>query len=222
MKHVKPLQIAIDGPSCAGKSTYAKALAQRLGLLYLDTGAMYRALAYKALASGYDPSDAGVAALLPDTVMDVQHVDGIQRVLLDGVDVTERLRTLEISTGASQISAHAEVRAWTVALQQDIARRIDVVMDGRDIGTVVLPDAPYKFFVTASVDERAKRRLIELQANGQAVTFEQVRANIAERDQRDTERVNSPLKQANDAILIDTTSLSIDGVLDAIMAHINV
>ena len=215
------MQIAIDGPSGSGKSTLAKLLAARLGLVYLDTGAMYRALGVKALSEGIHPGDAAVCRLLPETILDVRYADGVQRIWLDGADVTDTLRTPEASSAASQVSAHGNVRAWMVALQQAIAARCDVVMDGRDIGTVVLPGADYKFFLTASVEERAARRFAELHAHDDAVTLETVRADIVERDARDTSRAVSPLAQAADALLIDTSGLGIDAVLEVLLHHMS-
>lgn len=206
-------QIAIDGPAGAGKSTIAKAVAKELGFVYIDTGAMYRALALEVLKTGCDPSDeAAVVEICSGTDISLAHADGAQRIFLNGADVTGEIRTEEIGDTASAISTYEAVRAHMVRLQQQIAGTIDVVMDGRDIGTVVLPDAPCKVFLTAAPEVRADRRVKELKEKGQTADYEQVLNDIRERDHRDTTREHSPLKQADDAVLLDSSSLTIDEV----------
>lgn len=216
------IQIAIDGPSGAGKSTIAKSVAKALGILYLDTGAMYRTVALKGLRSGIRLSDGGaVAGMLRDTRIDVLHRDGSQRVLLDGEDVSEDIRTNEVSMGASAVSAHLVVRERLVSLQQDIARRISVIMDGRDIGTKVLPNADIKIFLTASPEARAKRRFRELQEKGLLdMTYAALLEEIRTRDRNDSSRTHSPLVKAVDAILLDTTELDLEETTNAVMAMI--
>lgn len=216
------IQIAIDGPSGAGKSTIAKSVAKALGILYLDTGAMYRTVALKGLRSGIRLSDGeAVAGMLRDTRIDVLHRDGSQRVLLDGEDVSEDIRTNEVSMGASAVSAHLVVRERLVSLQQDIARRISVIMDGRDIGTKVLPNADIKIFLTASPEARAKRRFHELQEKGLLdMTYAALLEEIRTRDRNDSSRTHSPLVKAVDAILLDTTELDLEETTNAVMAMI--
>ena len=202
--------IAIDGPSAAGKSTIAKLLAKELGVEYIDTGAMYRAVALKAIQSGADIDDeAELALLLDSTDIDLA---GTQ-VLLDGEDVSGRIRTEDVSMQASRISAIPAVRKKLVALQREIGGRKSVVMDGRDIGSNVFPDAEYKFFITASPGVRAERRRKELADRGEDVPFENVLADIEKRDWDDSHRDLNPLIQTDDAILIVTDDLSIEKVL---------
>ena len=210
-------QIAIDGPSGAGKSTIAKRLAAELGYIYVDTGAMYRALAVHFLESGIDVSDeeAVTAAAAKAEIGWKLGEDG-QHILLNGEDVTGRIRTEEVGMVASSTSAFAGVREILVALQQEIAASENVVMDGRDIGTVVLPKADCKIFLTAGVEVRAKRRYLELLEKGQEADLEEVAEDIRRRDYQDTHREVSPLKQADDAVLVDTSDMSIDEVV----AHI--
>ncbi len=208
MKHVA---IAIDGPSGAGKSTIAKALAGRLGYIYVDTGALYRALGYAAVSRGADPHDAdAVGALLPSMQVSLRYVDGRQRVYADGEDVSERIRTPEMSMAASAVSAQPAVRQFLFQLQQDIAAQNDVIMDGRDIGTVVLPHADVKIFLSASAEDRARRRYLELIEKGQAVTFEEVLSDLQKRDYDDSHRAIAPLKAAEDAIMVDTTGFELE------------
>mgnify|MGYP001522546732 FL=1 len=179
------MNIAIDGPSGAGKSTLAKALAAKLGFLYTDTGALYRTIALAVKRRGLSPDDKdAVAALLPDIKISLQYVNGEQKLYLDGEEVSGRIRTNEISSYASKVSAIPEVRVFLLDLQRDIARKNDVIMDGRDIGTVILPDAEVKFFVTVSDDERARRRHRELLARGETITLSEVKRTMAERDRR--------------------------------------
>ncbi len=213
--------IAIDGPAGAGKSTIAKLLAKKLGILYLDTGAMYRAVGLKAVENGVDISDEdAVKKMLDSTTVDVKICDSVQRVYLDGQDVTGRIREHRVSKAASDISAVPCVRYKMVELQREIASRCDTVLDGRDIGTFVLPNAEYKIFLTASVAERARRRYEELKAKGEDCTLESVTADIEKRDYNDSHRALAPLRKADDAVEIDTTDLTIEEVADKLTALI--
>lgn len=211
------IQIAIDGPAAAGKSTIAKIAAEKLGYTYIDTGAMYRALTHKALELGIHINDGKkLEELLRETTIElIPGVEG-QVVLLDGADVSEEIRTLEVTNSVSAVSAHSGVRKLMVEKQRVLGSKSGVVMDGRDIGTDVLPDAELKIFMTASVEERAGRRHIENSKRGIESSLEQLKKEISERDRLDTERVTSPLRQAEDAILIDTTSMSIVEVAEMI------
>ena len=204
--------IAIDGPSGAGKSTLAKRLAKELGFLYLDTGAIYRTVGLHALRQGVDPGDeTAVLALLPGlTVTTGYGPDGLQHMYRNGEDVTEAIREHQVSDAASKVSAIPGVRAYLLEMQRRAARESDVVMDGRDIGTVVLPEAQVKIFLTAQPEARARRRYDELLARGQQADYEQVLRDVIDRDWRDTHREVAPLKQAEDAILVDTTQLSLE------------
>lgn len=216
------INIAIDGPAGAGKSTIARLLASKLGILYLDTGAMYRAIGLKALRLGIDRrSEPAMAAMLDQTDLQIRFADLQQQVLLDGEDVTNLIRTPEVSIAASDVSALTVVRLRLVDLQRRIAADQDLILDGRDIGTYVLPEASHKFFLTADTGERVKRRLLDLRARGdQDTTFEQVRDDMAYRDLQDSSRALAPLCQADDAVLIDTTGLSVDEVVDLVLAHL--
>lgn len=214
------LNIAIDGPAGAGKSTVARAVAKRLGARYLDTGAMYRAAALYCLRRGVEPGDErAVEAALPGADVSVRYEGEEQRVLLLREDVTGLLRAPELAMGASAVSAHRVVRLWMTELQRQVAREYDVVMDGRDIGTNVLRDTPYKFYLTATVQERARRRLLEMQARGTdgGRTLEQVAQEIAQRDYNDSHRAFMPLRRAEDAHLIDTTGMTVDEVTDEVL-----
>ena len=218
------INIAIDGPAGAGKSTVAKRIAEIMHLTYVDTGAMYRALGLKAVRNGIDPGDAeAVATMLPDTTVTFIKINGEQHVVLDGEDVNEFIRTEEISHAASVISTLPEVRQKLVDLQREIARSTDTVMDGRDIGTVVLPNTPYKFYVTASAEVRAKRRFIEYQKKGILgdMTYEDVLNEVKARDERDMNREFSPLRPAENAVIIDTSEMSIDEAVDAVIEEID-
>lgn len=215
--------VAIDGPAGAGKSTIAKAAAQALGFVYVDTGAIYRTVGLGAKRRGYAPDDrANVVAMLPALEIDMRYVDGVQRMFLDREDVSEAIRTPEASHYASNVAAMPEVRAFLMEMQRSMARRYDVLMDGRDIGTVVLPDAQLKIFLTASAEERARRRYAQLLEKGTEETYESVLAEIIERDKRDSERETAPLKQAEDAVLLDTSDMtpaeSIQAVIDLVAA----
>lgn len=217
----KTLQVAIDGPAGAGKSSVAKVLAKRLGCIYLDTGAMYRAVTWLVMQNQIAFDDlAGIKALLDTLQIEFRDADGTQRLYCNGVDVTEAIRTPEISANVSAISMIPLVREDLVAKQQKIAANCDVLMDGRDIGTTVLPNAQYKFFLTASLEERARRRALELQKKGVAVDLEQLMQDIALRDQKDSNRAVSPLKQAEDAEYIDTSHLSFDEVVEKLFMKI--
>ena len=218
------INIAIDGPAGAGKSTVAKRIAEIMHLTYVDTGAMYRALGLKAVRNGIDPGDAeAVAPILTDTTVTFIKINGEQHVVLDGEDVNELIRTEEISHAASVISTLPEVRQKLVDLQREIARSTDTVMDGRDIGTVVLPNTPYKFYVTASAEVRAKRRFVEYQKKGILgdMTYEDVLNEVRTRDERDMNREFSPLRPAENAVIIDTSEMSIDEAVDAVIEDID-
>ncbi|MDD2534558.1 MAG: (d)CMP kinase [Eubacteriales bacterium] len=213
------MAIALDGPAGAGKSTIAKRIADQLGILYLDTGAMYRAIGLKAIQQGLSPKDeTAVENLLNVTQLDIRFVDGAQQVWLDGQNVSDAIRTPEASKAASDVSTLPVVRRHLVELQRDIARRQAMILDGRDIGTYVLPDAPHKIFLTASLDERAHRRLLDLQNRGNTTaTLAEVKADIEYRDNQDSQRSFAPLKQAEDAVLVDTTTMTIDEVVQTII-----
>lgn len=211
----RPPVIAIDGPSGAGKSTAAKGLARRLGIGCLDTGAMYRALGYKALQQGISPLDAAlVEEMLKDTNMVIEFSAGLQKTIVDGEDMEPFIRTGEVARAASDISALPSVRAYCVRLQRELGEKQPFVLDGRDIGTYVFPNAPYKFFLTASAEMRAKRRLQDLQRLGKDVTLENVMEEIQKRDEQDSGRALAPAKRASDAMLIDTSEMSPEEVID--------
>lgn len=218
----KGIAIAIDGPAGAGKSTVAKIISKNLGILYLDTGAMYRAAALKAIRLGISTKCAQeLADMIRNVDIRIEYKGSEQRVLLDGVDVTNDIRTPEAGIGASDVSAVPAVRLKLVELQRDIAGKNDVVMDGRDIGTYVLPDARYKFFLTATVEERAKRRYLELLSKGMDnVSFEDVQKDIRYRDHNDSSRAFAPLKKAEDAVEIDTTGMDAESVAKKILAFV--
>lgn len=218
--------VAIDGPSGAGKSTLAKAAAAALGICYVDTGAIYRTIGYGVYCRGIDPSDAAaVAAVLPEMRLEL-HYDqaGLQRMKLAGRDVTEEIRLPEMSKYASKVSAIPAVRDFLLELQRDQARRRSVIMDGRDIGTVVLPQADVKIFLTADAKDRAQRRYLELLERGQQADLEQILADVVERDRQDMERAIAPLKQAEDATVVDTTGKDLEEshklLLEAIVAKL--
>jgi CMP/dCMP kinase len=211
------LVIALDGPSGAGKSSAGRALAARLGYVYIDTGAMYRALALKALREGIELSAAGpLAALFRDSTIELLPGDA-GRVRLDGVDVSAFIRSPAVSAAASQVSVHPEVRREMVAQQRRLGERGGVVMDGRDIGTKVFPDAELKFYVDADPSMRARRRHTELTEAGAILSLEEVERDLRERDRADTSRVESPLIRAQDSVLVDTTALTPDGVIAALL-----
>lgn len=211
----KQYAVAIDGPSGAGKSTLARAAAERLGILYVDTGAIYRTIGLYVRRRGIDPKDtAAVLAALPDIRIGMDHdADGMQRMLLNGEDVTADIRLPEISMYASAVSAIQGVRDFLMEMQRSLAREHSVIMDGRDIGTVVLPDADVKIFLYADVEVRAKRRELELRQRGTPKPYEEVLREMEERDYNDTHRAAAPLRAADDAIMVDTSSMDFDASL---------
>lgn len=212
------INIAIDGPAGAGKSSLSRLLAKELGYIYVDTGALYRAVGLKFSALGFDTELKGdIDAVLEDTVVDIRFIDGAQRVFLDGKDVSDDIRTPIASMMASAVSAKPPVRAFLLDMQRKLAQNNNVVMDGRDIGTVVLPDAQIKIFLTADVNVRAERRYKELIEKGEKVTFEDVLADMKVRDYNDSNRPIAPLKQADDAVLADTSELTFDESLELLL-----
>ena len=208
----KQYAVAIDGPSGAGKSTLAKAAAERLGILYVDTGAIYRTIGLYVQRRGIDPKDtAAVLAALPDIRIGMDHdADGMQRMLLNGEDVTADIRLPEISMYASAVSAIQGVRDFLMEMQRSLARERSVIMDGRDIGTVVFPDAELKIFMTADPKVRACRRYDELRAKGDDVSLEEIERNVRERDKADMSRAISPLRQADDAVVLDNSCMTVE------------
>lgn len=209
------ISIAIDGPSGAGKSTIAKAVSKKLGFIYVDTGALYRSIGLYVLNKGKDTANQmDVAALLPEINVQIRYVDGVQHVYLNEKDVSDDIRRPPVSMAASNVSAHPEVREFLLNLQRQFAKENNVVMDGRDIGTVVLPNADIKIFLTASSEERARRRYKELTEKGEKVEFEQIHEEIKQRDYNDSHRAIAPLKQAEDAILVDTTECTLEESID--------
>lgn len=218
MEQMKHMAVALDGPSAAGKSTLARAAAQRFGFLYVDTGAIYRSVGLAAFRAGINPKDpAAVTELLPSLQIDMAYdAAGVQRMLLAGEDVSEAIRRPEISRYASDVSAHPEVRAFLMEMQRDLARRHSVVMDGRDIGTVVLPDAELKVFLTASAAARARRRWLELREKGVETDLEEVQRDIEYRDRQDSQRAAAPLRPAEDAVFLDTSELSLSESVEAL------
>ena len=218
----KIYSVAVDGPSGAGKSTMAKAAAAKLGIVYVDTGAIYRSIGYYVYTKGIDPKDApAVIAILPELDIQMRYgEDGVQRMILNGEDVSTQIRLPEMSMYASAVSAIPEVRTFLLEMQRQIARTTSVIMDGRDIGTVVLPNAEVKIFLTASAEIRAQRRMKELEQRGTPQPFEEVLQQIVERDWADSHREAAPLKQAEDAVLLDTGALNFEESLDALIAII--
>lgn len=214
------IRIAIDGPAAAGKSTIAKLVAKKLGYTYIDTGAMYRAITYKVLQNNTNPAnEEEITTLIAQTEIVLQPGEDIQHVLLDGKEVTDEIRSHEVTTTVSAIAALTSVRQLLVAKQQQLAAESPVVMDGRDIGTAVLPQAELKIFMTASVEERAERRFLEEQQRGMTTDYETLKREISERDKADTEREISPLIKAQDAITIDTTGKTIEEVTNSIIEY---
>ena len=213
----KTYTVAIDGPAGAGKSTIARALAKELGYYYVDTGAIYRTVAYFLDLLGVSPKDVdGVERYIDELTIDIQYdEEGKQHMIMNGMDVSDDIRTPDISQKASLVSAHGIVRDMLLDMQRDVAKKHNVIMDGRDIGTVVLPKATVKIFLTASPEVRAQRRLDEMLAKGQKGNFQQVLADIQQRDYQDSHRPIAPLKRAKDAVLLDTSELDIDGVIAA-------
>ena len=216
----KTYSIAIDGPAGAGKSTIAKRLAKELGYYYVDTGAIYRTVAYFLDLLGVSPKDVdGVERYIDELTIGIEYdEDGAQHMIMNGMDVSGDIRTQDISQKASLISAHAVVREVLLDMQRDVAKAHNVVMDGRDIATVVLPDAQVKIFLTASAEVRAKRRTDELTAKGQKANYNQILKEIQQRDYQDTHRPIAPLKMARDSVKVDTSDMSIEEVIGAIRA----
>lgn len=218
---MKKIAVAIDGPSGAGKSSVAKAAAKALGMLYVDTGAMYRAIGLAVLRRGVAEDDtAGIEETLSNLSVSLRHGADGQRVLLNGEDVSDEIRNDRVAQYASKCSAVPAVRAFLLETQRGLARENSVIMDGRDIGTVILPDAEVKIFLTASVDARAGRRYKELIGRGQTVTLDGVRADIERRDEQDRNRPIAPLKQAGDAVLLDASDIDLNGSIAAVLAII--
>ena len=220
------INIAIDGPSGAGKSSIAKKVSERLGFLYIDTGAMFRSLAYKALTLGIDiPNEhSRLREMLSQTHLTIERIDGSQHMILDGCDITDKIRTPEVSKAASDIAVIDFIRTWLLNLERSLAKQNNCIMDGRDIGTHVLPDAKVKIFLTASAEVRAERRLKELKEKGIETTFSEVLAEMKYRDKQDSERKIAPLKKADDAHLADTSDKnfeeSVELILDIIKTEI--
>lgn len=219
---IMKINVALDGPSGAGKSTIAKAVAKKLEYVYVDTGALYRTIAYYVISNGFDAKDENAVVSCLDKInVKLEYISGAQHVMLNGEDVSDKIRTPEISMGASAVSAIPKVREFLFDLQQDIAKHNNIIMDGRDIGTVVLPNAQVKIFLTATAEERANRRFKELQEKGDPSTYEQVLEDIKQRDYNDTHRDIAPLKKADDAVEVDSTKMTLDEVIDAIVKIIN-
>ncbi len=211
------VSIAVDGPAGAGKSSVSKAVAKELGFIYIDTGAMYRAAALYMIQCGIDPSDAeNVNARLDEIDIRIEHAEDGQTIYLNGKDVTKAIRREEVSVGASNIAVNPEVRERLVAMQRKMAEKSNVIMDGRDICSTVLPNAQVKVFLTASVEERASRRYKELTEKGVECDFEKIKKDIEYRDKNDSSRAVSPLKKTDDAVLVDTTELSFDEAVEKI------
>lgn len=211
------MKIAIDGPSGAGKSSVAKALARELGIIYVDTGALYRTVGYYVKSRGIPMQDrAGIIACLPEIHLSLEYRDGTQSVILNGVDLGDAIRQQDIAMYASAVSAIPEVRAFLLETQRDIARKNSVVMDGRDIGTVILPDAEVKIFLTAPVEERARRRFDELRAKGIEVTFEEVLEQMKQRDAQDAGRDIAPAIAAEDAVTLDNSGYTVEDSVEAV------
>lgn len=211
------INVAIDGPAGAGKSTIAKAAAKALGFIYVDTGALYRAIAYNAVKSGVVEDKEKIIAMLDSTNVELKYVDGVQAVYLNGEDVSAYIRTPEISMGASTVSAIPEVRAFLLNLQRDIAKKNNVIMDGRDIATVVLPNADVKIFLFASPECRAQRRYKELIEKGESVSYDDVLDDVNKRDYQDSHREIAPLKPSEDSVMADTSKLDLEQSIELII-----
>ena len=218
----KMISVAIDGPSGAGKSTMAKLLAKELGFLYVDTGAIYRTVGYHMWMIGIGPRDAdGIRRLIDDVNVQIEYApDGVQHMILNGHDVTDEIRTAQMAIYASGVSAQPVVREFLLDMQRELARQHNVVMDGRDIGTVVLPDADVKIFLTASDTVRARRRFLELQEKGEKTSFEQVLSDLRQRDKQDSTRAIAPLRCAHDAVTLDTSEQTVEESVAAMLAII--
>lgn len=216
------ISVAIDGPAGAGKSTIAKTVSKKLGFIYVDTGALYRTIGLKFMNEGYgEDLNCDINKILDGTKVDIKFIDGEQRVFLNGEDVSELIRTPKASLMASAVSAKPEVRAFLLEMQRRLARENNVIMDGRDIGTVVLPDATVKIFLTASAEERANRRYKELVEKGMQVNYAEVLADIEKRDYNDSHRDIAPLKPAEDSVLADTSKNNLEQSVDLILSIIN-
>lgn len=216
------IRIAIDGPSGSGKSTLAKAVARELGIIYVDTGALYRTVGYHVFANGRDPHNASeVVSLLKDICIELKYENGAQRVILNGEDLGDKIRMPEMSMYASSVSALPEVRAFLLDMQKKMARENSVVMDGRDIGTVIIPDADIKIFLTASNETRAERRTLELREKGVDVSYEEVLADMIERDKNDKNRDIAPAVPADDAIIFDNSAMTVEESLNEIVRLVN-
>ena len=211
------INVAIDGPAGAGKSTVAKAAAKELGYIYVDTGALYRTIALNAVRHGVLNDNEKIEAMLSDTKVELKYADGVQSVYLNGEDVSGLIRTPEISMGASVVSAIPKVRAFLLDLQRDIAKKNNVIMDGRDIATVVLPNADVKIFLFASPECRAKRRYDELIEKGESVTFDEVLDDVNKRDYQDSHREIAPLKPSEDSVMADTSELDLNGSVQLVV-----
>jgi cytidylate kinase len=213
----KTINVAIDGPAGAGKSTIAREVSKRLGFIYIDTGAMYRAVALYAILNDIDTKDKeSICLMLPDINIDIKHDNGSQSVFLNGKDVTDSIRNEDVSVAASNVAVIPEVRLKLLDLQRQLAQKHSVIMDGRDIGTYVLPNADIKVFLTASAKERAGRRYLELTEKGQKCDFEDVLKDMEYRDKNDSTREFAPLKQADDAIIIDTTDYNLENSINIV------
>lgn len=212
--------IAIDGPAGAGKSSVSKAVANKLGFLYIDTGALYRAIGYYFKINNFNLTDENISFKLSDLSVELKYIDGTQYVFLNGENISDYIRTPEISSYASKISTIKEVRAFLLNTQREIAKKNNCIMDGRDIGTVVLPKADLKIFLTASAEIRAKRRILQLKENGVIREYNEILEDIIERDKRDMYRAEAPLKKAEDAVLLDTSKMSEDEVVEKIIGLI--
>ncbi len=216
------ISIAIVGPAGAGKSTLSRKAAEKLGFIYVDTGALYRTVGLKFSRKGADTElNCDIDAILNETTVDIRFVDGVQRVFLDGEDVSDLIRTPEASMMASAVSAKPAVRAFLLEMQRKLARENNVLMDGRDIGTVVLPNATVKIFLTASAESRAERRYKELCEKGMSITYKEVYDDMVQRDYNDMNRATAPLKQADDAVVADTTECDLEGSLELLLKIIN-
>ena len=215
---MKKFAIAIDGPAGSGKSTVAKILAKKLGIVYIDTGAMYRTVALSCIRKSIDTKSSGdVVSSLENLNIDIVTENGTQRIFLDGEDVTGKIRTQEVGQGASDVGLILEVRNKLADMQRQMAKETSVIMDGRDIGTVILPHAEVKIFLTASAEKRAERRCAELKEKGQDAALSQVLADMAKRDALDAARAVAPLRQAEDAVLVDTSSLTLEESIQAVL-----
>ncbi|MDO4847677.1 MAG: (d)CMP kinase [Clostridiaceae bacterium] len=218
MAKKKVLNVAIDGPGGAGKSTVAKAAAKELGLIYVDTGALYRAVGVNALRNEIDTKDEKkIKRMLKSTVVELRYIDGVQHVFLNDEDVSSEIRTPDASMAASNVSAIQIVRDFLFDTQRDIAKKNNCIMDGRDIATVVLPDAQVKIFLTASAEVRAQRRFLELQEKGSDETYEKVLADLIERDYQDSHREIAPLKPAEDSIIVDTSEMTLEESISTVV-----